>query len=177
MKTTILILVFLLTSVCSTYSQKKSYADGKALKFLTGLMFYEKESNTEKLTSGFFLGTEFELPMSPSSIRNSFVPYFVPELNYWQVENTKAISGGINFRGKFKAGSTRPYIDFGVTFTRLTRGNVDNTRGGVNAGAGIDIILSNSNISVVIDMKVRAQIYESRLKAGVSLTPGIRIGF
>ena len=175
MKTLIVILFFLFCISC--FAQNKSFADRQALKFLTGHMFYEKESDNSKLASGFFLGAEYELPMNSKSLGSSFVAYFVPELNYWTVENSKNVAFGLNFRGKFKAGSTRPYLDIGVTINRRSRADVDNTFGGINAGAGIDIQLGKSNISVVTDLKVRTFIHESKIKAGVSLTPGIRIAF
>ena len=175
MKTIIAIFVFL---VCITSNaQNKYFADKTAVKLLTGLMFNEKSLDTNKMAAGFFIGAELELPMSPKSIGNSFVPYFVPELNYWQVENTKNMSIGMNLRGKFKAGSTRPYIDFGVTYNRVTLASVEYYRAGINGGAGIDIQLGRSNISVVIDFKARAIIYESEVRTGFSLTPGIRISF
>jgi hypothetical protein len=171
--TKIIAILFLLITGSALYSQ--SFADRSAVKFLTGLMFYEKESNDDKLGAGFFIGAELEFPLNPKGVGASFVPYVVPEVNYWAVENRKNVALGVNLRGKFKAGSTRPYIDFGITFNELSRGGDKDQFGGINAGAGIDIILEKSNISIVIDFKVRAHIMDEKIKAGFSLTPGIRV--
>jgi hypothetical protein len=172
MRTIIVILALIVTVSC--YAQKNKYIDGRAIKFLTGVMFYEKEADTSGMAPGFFIGAEFEQPLNSGP----FVMFFVPELNYWAVENRKNIAFGLLFRGKFKAGSSvRPYLDAGLNFNSLSRGGVSTTFIGASAGGGIDFTISNSNIAVVIDIKARGFFAESTLKTGFSLTPGIRIGF
>src|SRR4030095_441499 len=175
MARTITILFLLIFLSASAYAQKKYSPDRSGLKFLTGLMFYEKESDNTKLASGFFMGLEYELPLSPKSVNKPFVLYVVPEFNYWLVENSKNVGAGVDLRGKFKAGNTRPYIDLGMTFNDLSRAGNHHEIVGINAGAGIDILLSSSNVSIVIDAKVRAQVLDSKIKPAYSLTPGIRI--
>jgi hypothetical protein len=158
----------------NTYSQTGT-ADNTALKFLTGLMFYEKQNDKSKLSSGYFIGMELEMPMGKGI--SFFKAYFVPELNYWTVEERNNLGLGVNFRGKFKAGGTRPYIDLGFTYNMFSSQGSQRSLGGINTGIGIDIPLAYSNMAIVFDLMARIHIVNSKGRGGISLTPGIRIAF
>lgn len=178
MKTLLIVSVFLFSVSClfstSGFAQKNPYIDGKGINFLTGLMMYPSEADPDKYKAGLFLAFEYEQPLNK---KGGFRLFFVPELTYWGVENTKNLALGINMRGKFIAGSIRPYLDAGVTINRLSRADVEMTIGGINAGGGIQFPLQKTNIAVIVDFKVRAHLVDSKFKAGFSFAPGIRIGF
>jgi hypothetical protein len=107
---------------------------------------------------------------------------FVPQANYWKVDDENNFEAAGLVRIRFKSSSIEPYVDGGLGinfYNSKDKGITESkTKVGLDLGGGLDFLGIGSNYSIFIDLKYKiiidARNTDPNNLAGYTLTGGIK---
>jgi len=103
---------------------------------------------------------------------------FVPQANYWKVDDDNNFETAGLVRLRFKSASIEPYVDGGIglnfyNYKDSLKNTVNQTKVGLDLGGGLDFIGIGTNYSIFIDAKYKIIIGEPNV-TGYTLSGGIK---
>ena len=103
---------------------------------------------------------------------------FVPQANYWKVDDENNFEAAGLVRLRFKTTTIEPYVDGGIGLNFYNhkdsaKNTLSETKVGLDLGGGLDFISIGTNYSIFIDAKYKIIIGDPNV-SGYTLTGGIK---
>jgi opacity protein-like surface antigen len=103
---------------------------------------------------------------------------FVPQANYWKVNDDNNFEAAGLVRLRFKTTTIEPYVDGGIGLNFYnhkdsTKNSISETKVGLDLGGGLDFISIGTNYSIFIDAKYKIIIGDPNV-SGYTLSGGIK---